>query len=138
MDLGLDLEPLVRVASEPIRKSIQHSVGQNEGFLVVKGKIRGYRSHGMMNFSFTYSLPCGFHKQKCEVEEKGDLRRALVFLKRVVGRMWRFCPTACRPCVSMRPRVVPLCYPNSFEKCCNSRRQGPPLSAYRSYCTVQK
>lgn len=37
MDLGLDLEPLVRVASEPIRKFIQLSFGQNEGFLVVKG-----------------------------------------------------------------------------------------------------
>lgn len=46
--------------------------------------------------------------------------------------MWRFVRWRVDS-VSMRPRVVPLCNPNSFEKCCNSRRQGPPLSAYISF-----
>lgn len=66
------------------------------------------------------------------VGRKGDVRRAVICFQRVVGRMWRFARQRVDR-VFMRPRVVPLCNPNSFEKYCNSRRQGPPLPAYISY-----
>lgn len=81
MDLGLDLEPLVRVASEPIRKFITAFFGQNEDFLVGKGgKIRRYRRHDTLKNSIFYlAFAVAI---KCEYEErKGDVRRVVNFWK---------------------------------------------------------